>query len=75
MRVGSGGSFLLTVDAAFTLDHLYERAFPGFFLDAVETERSVRKLRRLASRSAALAIAGHDPVQWPELKKAPEYYG
>ena len=74
VRTGSGAAYMLTIDAAFTLDHLHERVFPGFFMDAVESERSVRKLRRLAGRSGAMLIAGHDPVQWPGLEKAPGYY-
>jgi hypothetical protein len=65
---------LLAVDAAMTLDHLEERVLPGFTLDAIESQRSVRKLRRLAWRSEATVIAGHDAVQWPTLDKAPAFY-
>ena len=70
----SGNVVLLTFDAANTIDHLEERALPGFIISMPETIASVRKLRRLAWRSQALVIAGHDPDQWPELRKAPEYY-
>jgi glyoxylase-like metal-dependent hydrolase (beta-lactamase superfamily II) len=70
----SGSTFLLTVDAANTLDHLEERVLPGFLVDAVATVRSARKLRRLAWRSQATVIAGHDPDQWPSLKHAPDFY-
>ncbi len=70
----SGETYLLAADAANTIDHLEERALPGFLMDAVETTRSVRKLRRLAWRSEATVIAGHDAEQWPTLKHAPEYY-
>jgi glyoxylase-like metal-dependent hydrolase (beta-lactamase superfamily II) len=70
----SGATYLLTVDAANTIDHLEERALPGFIISAPETIDSVRKLRRLAWRSNATVIAGHDPDQWPTLKHAPAYY-
>lgn len=70
----SGRTFLLAVDAANTIDHLEERALPGFLMDPVETTRSVRKLRRLAWRSQATVVAGHDPDQWPTFRHAPEYY-
>jgi glyoxylase-like metal-dependent hydrolase (beta-lactamase superfamily II) len=74
VRLGSGERYLLAVDAAVTLDHLEERLLPGFSLDMLESVRSVRKLRRLAWRSEATVIAGHDPIQWPTLDKAPSYY-
>jgi glyoxylase-like metal-dependent hydrolase (beta-lactamase superfamily II) len=70
----SGTTYLLTVDAANTMDHLEEKALPGFIVDAVATVRSVRKLRRLAWRANAVAVAGHDPDQWPSFKQAPEYH-
>jgi glyoxylase-like metal-dependent hydrolase (beta-lactamase superfamily II) len=70
----SGTTYLLTVDAANTMDHLEEKALPGFIVDAVATVRSVRKLRRLAWRANAVVVAGHDPDQWPSFKQAPEYY-
>lgn len=70
----SGAVHLLTVDAANTIDHLEERALPGFIISATETIDSVRKLRRLAWRANATVVAGHDPDQWPTLRHAPEYY-
>jgi N-acyl homoserine lactone hydrolase len=70
----SGRAFLLAVDAANTLEHLEEKALPGFLISAVDTTRSVRKLRRLAWRADAVVVAGHDPEQWPTLKHAPDYY-
>jgi glyoxylase-like metal-dependent hydrolase (beta-lactamase superfamily II) len=70
----SGASFILAGDAANSLDHLEEKALPGLMISAPDTIRSVRKLRRLAWRSRATVIAGHDPDQWPALRKAPEFY-
>jgi N-acyl homoserine lactone hydrolase len=74
VTVSSGATYLLTGDAANSLEHLDEKALPGFIISAVDTVRSVRKLRRLAWRSNAIVVAGHDPVQWPTLKQAPEFY-
>jgi glyoxylase-like metal-dependent hydrolase (beta-lactamase superfamily II) len=70
----SGRAVILTGDAANTIEHLEEKALPGFLISAVDTVRSVRKLRRLAWRAGATVIAGHDPEQWPTLKLAPDYY-
>jgi glyoxylase-like metal-dependent hydrolase (beta-lactamase superfamily II) len=74
IHLPSGDAYMLTVDAANSLDHYDGKALPGFMLDAGETLRSVSKLRRLAWRAQATPIAGHDPVQFPTLRHAPEYY-
>jgi len=74
VKLPSGAAFVLAVDAANTIEHLEEKALPGFLISAVDTVRSVRKLRRLAWRANATVVAGHDPDQWPTLKHAPDYY-
>jgi glyoxylase-like metal-dependent hydrolase (beta-lactamase superfamily II) len=74
VNLPSGDTYLLAVDAANSHDHLNEKVLPGFFTSAPETLRSVRKLRRLAWRSEATIIAGHDVEQWPTLKQAPGHY-
>lgn len=70
----SGQTYLLTVDAANAQEHYEEKALPGFLVDSLAAARSVRKLRRLAWRSQATVIFGHDPKQWPTLKQAPDFY-
>jgi N-acyl homoserine lactone hydrolase len=68
------GSVLLTVDAAYTMDHWNEKALPGFLASAVDAVRSVRKLHRIARRSGSTVVTGHDPDAWPAFKQAPEHY-
>jgi glyoxylase-like metal-dependent hydrolase (beta-lactamase superfamily II) len=68
------GAVLLTVDAAYTTDHWDEKALPGFLASAVDAVRSVRKMHRLAARSDATVVTGHDPEAWPGFKQAPEFY-
>ncbi|WP_202924499.1 AttM family quorum-quenching N-acyl homoserine lactonase [Photorhabdus bodei] len=70
----NSGNLLLTIDAAYTLDHWEERALPGFLTSTTETVRSVQKLRHLAKRTNAIVVTGHDPDAWPTFRKAPEYY-
>ena len=65
---------LLTVDAAYTMDHWEEKALPGFLASAVDAVRSVRKLHRIAARSESTVVTGHDPDAWPGFKQAPEFY-
>jgi N-acyl homoserine lactone hydrolase len=68
------GTMLLTVDAAYTTDHWEEKALPGFLASAVDAVRSVKKLHRIARRSGATVVTGHDPDGWPGFKHSPEAY-
>jgi N-acyl homoserine lactone hydrolase len=68
------GPMLLTADAAYTMDHWEEKALPGFLASTVDTVRSVRKLHRIARRSGATVVTGHDPDMWPTFKHSPEAY-
>jgi glyoxylase-like metal-dependent hydrolase (beta-lactamase superfamily II) len=68
------GSVLLTVDAAYTMDHWEEKALPGFLASTVDTVRSVRKMHRIADRSGSMVVTGHDPDAWPNFKHVPEFY-
>lgn len=70
----SGEKLLLTVDAAYTLDHWNEQALPGFLASTVDTVRSVQKLRALADHKGASVVTGHDPDAWATFKHAPEFY-
>lgn len=74
IHLPSGAAYFLTGDAANSLEHLEEKALPGFIISAPDTLTSVRKIRRLAWRAQATVVAGHDPEQWAELKHAPDYY-
>lgn len=68
------GAMLLTVDAAYTMEHWEEKALPGALTSAVDTARSVRKLHHLAHRSDATVVTGHDPDAWPTFRHVPEAY-
>ena len=74
VRLPESGTFLLTIDAAYTSDHWNERALPGFLASAVDTVRSVRKLHRIARRSNAVVVTGHDPDAWPTFRRSPDAY-
>ena len=68
------GRILLTIDAAYTMDHWNEKALPGFMASVTEVVRSVRKLKALADKTDALVVTGHDPDAWPGFQKAPAFY-
>lgn len=68
------GSIMLTVDAAYTTDHWDEKALPGFLASAVDSVRSVKKLREYADKYNALVVTGHDPLKWESFKKGPDEF-
>ncbi|WP_298849898.1 MBL fold metallo-hydrolase [uncultured Ruegeria sp.] len=66
------GAFLLTSDAISRSAEIDEK-FAGSW-DEQAAIASADRLMRLASQRDAFVIYGHCPEQWPELKKAPEFY-
>ncbi|MCW6536079.1 AttM family quorum-quenching N-acyl homoserine lactonase [Sphingomonas lycopersici] len=74
IRLPKTGAILLTADAVYAQDHWEERALPGFMASAVDSVRSVRKLRALAEREQAMVVTGHDPQIWPSFRQAPDFY-
>lgn len=70
----SSGPIILAVDAAYTTDHWEDKALPGFLASAVDSVRSVAKLRYLSEQTNAMVVTGHDPDAWSSFKKAPEFY-
>lgn len=65
------GPVLLTIDAAYTLDHWNEKALPGLVVSSIQATDSVTKLRRIAADTNAMVVTGHDPDNWGTFLKAP----
>lgn len=65
------GPILLTVDAAYTVDHWENRALPGLVVSSAQAADSVAKLRRIAADVKATVVTGHDPDTWRGFRKAP----
>lgn len=65
------GPVLLTIDAAYTLDHWNEKALPGLVTSSTQAADSVTKLRRIAADTGAMVVTGHDPDNWGTFLKAP----
>ena len=51
INLPKSGPVLLTIDAAYTLDHWNEKALPGFLASTIDTVRSVRKLHQVARKT------------------------
>lgn len=65
------GPVLLTIDAAYTLDHWNNKALPGLVVSSSDAANSVAKLRRIADDTNAMLVTGHDPDNWQTFQKAP----
>lgn len=74
VRLPASRPVLLTIDAAYTLDHWNQKALPAFLASAVDCVRSVQKLHGIANKTGAEIVTGHDPDAWPMFKKAPAFY-
>jgi len=68
------GPVLLTIDAAYTLDHWDNKALPGLISSAVDAAHSVDKLHKIAEDTGALVVTGHDPDHWKTFRKAPNNF-
>ena len=68
------GPVMLTSDACYTMDHYNNEALPGLIHSAHDVAASVQKIHRAVDAVGAMVVTGHDPGEWPNFKKAPEYY-
>jgi N-acyl homoserine lactone hydrolase len=67
------GPVLLAVDALRSQAELEQRRYNRAWDDAA-WQQSAERLAALAGRKSAMLVFGHDPDQWPALRKAPEFY-
>ncbi len=67
------GTVILAGDALNRASEPQE-GFPGVW-DSAVARQSADQLFTLQAGHKAMMIYGHDPVQWPELRKAPAFYG
>jgi N-acyl homoserine lactone hydrolase len=74
IRLPNTGPVLLTIDAAYTMDHWEEKALPGLVCSSVDAARSVQKLRKIADDTGAMVVTGHDPAAWREFQHAPRTF-
>ncbi|MEM7330861.1 MAG: N-acyl homoserine lactonase family protein [Chloroflexota bacterium] len=72
IKLPETGSVLLIGDAISRPAELKE-GFGGAWNEAL-AKQSALKLMAIAKKEMAFAVYGHDPEQWPTLKKAPDFY-
>jgi glyoxylase-like metal-dependent hydrolase (beta-lactamase superfamily II) len=67
----NSGPMLLTIDAAYTHDHWNNKELPGLVVSSADAANSVAKLHRIAERTGAQVVTGHDPKDWENWRKSP----
>ena len=68
-------NIILSGDSVPFKEHYYNFVVPEYFYDNDQALESVKNLHALVEAEKAFLIHGHDPDQWKEIKKAPDYYG
>ena len=68
VNLPKSGNILLTIDAAYTVDHWENKCLPGLVASSSDAAESVKKLRRVAKEHDAKVVWGHDPVSWLNWK-------
>lgn len=74
LQLPNTGPTLLACDAISRQQELDDDRFGGAWDEEI-ARASTRKLLETAERESAWLVFGHSPEQWPELLKAPEWYG
>jgi N-acyl homoserine lactone hydrolase len=74
LRLPETGTIILAIDAIYSQAN---RDFDNYKIghDPDTGAQSAHRLIAVAEREHAMLIYGHDPVQWKQLRKAPERYG
>ena len=68
-------TIILSGDGVPFKEHYYDLVVSRNNIDNDQVLESVRNLHALVEAKKAFLIHGHDPDQWKEIKKAPDYYG
>ena len=74
VRLGQQGTVILSGDSVPLKEHYDHFILPKNNVDNGQAFRSVQKLHALVDKEKAFLIHGHDPKQWEEITKAPNYY-
>lgn len=65
---------VLAGDACYLRETLQHMRLPKVVWDTQLALQSLETLKRLQERPSTLFIPGHDPVTWPAIRQAPDYY-
>jgi len=74
LQLPDTGPVLLACDAISRQQEIDDDRFGGAW-DEDAARASANKIVQIAEQEGAWLVFGHSPEQWPELRKAPEWYG
>ncbi|MBP1722784.1 MAG: N-acyl homoserine lactonase family protein [Deltaproteobacteria bacterium] len=74
VRLPKDGAMILSGDSVPCKENYRDFKIPRNHLDGEQARKTIQGLRDLVEKEKALLIHGHDPEQWKQILKAPEYY-
>ncbi len=74
VRLSDQGTVILSGDCVPLKEHYNDFVLPKNNVDNKQALASVEKLHALVKAEKAFLIHGHDPRQWQQLTKIPDYY-
>lgn len=74
VRLRQHGTVILSGDCVPCIENYIQVKTSRTNIDDTEALRSIKKLHKLVEEKSALLIHGHDPIQWKQIPKVPEYY-
>lgn len=74
VRLKEQGTVILSGDCVPCRENYMGSKVSRTNMDDAEALRSIGKLEELVASEKGFLIYGHDPVQWAEIQKAPDYY-
>ena len=74
VRLSEQGTVILSGDSVPLKEHYDDFILPKNNVNDEQAGDSVKKLHGLVEAEKAFLIHGHDPRQWQQLTKMPDYY-
>ena len=74
VRLSQQGTVILSGDSVPLKEHYADFILPKNNVDNRQARESVEKLHDLVEAQKAMLIHGHDPRQWQQLTKIPDYH-
>ena len=73
LNLEEDGSIMLTIDACYSVENLEHTKIPGLSCDNSAYVKNLKMFQDMQRRGIKI-ITGHDPYEWDEIKKFPEFY-
>lgn len=74
VELPNSGTFVLAQDCADLVENLDDEVLPGSSVDDDAALHAIQRVKAIAAERHGRVIPGHDPVFFPTLRQAPDYY-